>query len=127
MQDWVGTYIINSMCNTTICCCFTGDMLFVNYSTQVLGLSSDTDGDCNDNTPFAVNITYPNYYTGGFMMGKTSIIMTLSSDSQSIAIVYSANPACNSNALRENNSIKPQTNIMILLSLIFVRLMMNIM
>jgi hypothetical protein len=124
-QNWLGIYTIDSTCNTTVCCCFTGQMLFVNYSTQ-LGIFFNTTGDCDKDTPSAVNTTYPSNYAGDFMMGDTSIKMNLSANSQSIALVDRTNSACNSNAVKKSNSIKQQIYIMMLFFLMFVSLIMNI-
>ena len=125
-QNWLGIYIIDSTCNTTVCCCFTGQMLFVNYSTQVLGIFFNTTGDCDKDTPSAVNTTYPSNYTGVFTMEGTSINMNLNANSQSIALVDRANSACNSTAVKKSDSTKQQTDILILFFLIFVSLIMNI-
>ncbi len=89
MQNWLGTYTTDSMCNTTICCYPTGQILFTNYSENMIGILSNRSGQCGNETALFVIIRYPNNYTSSF-----TIDITLDSNSQSIAFVDTINSAC---------------------------------
>jgi hypothetical protein len=101
-------------------------MFFTNDSTDILSMSFNMDGQCGDETTFSVNITYPNEYTSTFSIQLTTIEMTLDSNSQSISFVNDINSVCDSIAVKNNDSMKQQIDIMVLFLLILVSLIMNI-
>ncbi len=112
-QIWNGTFIINSACDTTSCCCLVDSIVFTQPSSDMLSWSTDLSGDlCAGEMLYRSIGPYPTGYTlsSELITGSntTDLTMTLSNDSNMLTIT-SSSPSCGATAVRENSFTEATT------------------
>ena len=109
-QTWTGTYIPDSSCNTTSCCCLSGKAVITSLTANSYSVQSGLTGVlCSGATTFRGTL-YTNGYTGSIIVGSDNDTVTLTSDSANITVTNSKNPACSGNAVK-NGSTMQHANI----------------
>jgi hypothetical protein len=107
-QSWPGTYTVGSTCNTTACCCFTGQITITGYNSTNLYITSGANGTCNAtyvNGTFNANVT-ANNYSISTNLGGQGYSLSLSSDNRIItATINITTSICNVNATK-NQAIR---------------------
>jgi hypothetical protein len=120
-QTWIGNYTAGSTCNTTICCCSSGQIVVTNPTTNILAVTFGLTGQCSSFTTYNGTTPYPSGYTGYLTFAGRNLTLILSSNSQTISTINPTSSACNSNAIR-NSAIKQFGNTMAIVALIFIGL-----
>jgi hypothetical protein len=95
-QNWLGTYIVNSSCSTSSCCCVTGQINVIAVSANVDSFTTTLSGGllCAGNSFYTANVTNTSSYVTSFTISIVTLTFTLSSDSLSINVTNSANALC---------------------------------
>lgn len=114
-QTWTGTYTADSSCNTTVCCCMTGQVVLTISSTNNYSISSSMSGTLCGNVTIFSGPAYTNGYTGWMLISGVNNTLTLSSDSKNITLI---NPtaACSGKGVK-SGAIKQHANIIMLLAM----------
>ncbi len=107
---WSGTYSIintaaNTMCNQSVCCCFTGPIT-ITTAAVTIGFSSNIQGiQCNSDTTVTTTFPLPSAFViipSDIGFTTTDIyILTLSSDSNTLSINDTTNQQCSAMAQRD--------------------------
>ena len=114
-QSWTGTYATNASCDTSVCCCLSGQLVVGNYSSTSLNMTSRLNGLCTNQTTWAA-IVYPVAFQATMWVDLNQpLYLNLSSDSQKITVNNVFNSRCSmmlvktitttSNAKRQSSSI----------------------
>lgn len=101
---WTGTYVLDSKCNASICCCMSGSVVLNRSSTNSLSITSGLRGMCGNLTILSGSIDYPSNYTANVTLYGQSLISVLSSDGQNVTIVNNRYPNCSGNAYKNNTA-----------------------
>jgi hypothetical protein len=80
-------------------------MLITYYSTNIWTISSNIQGQCGGATSFSINIIYPTEGKSSILLYDTKLYVSFGSNNQSIDF-DGTNPACDSYAVIDNNSMK---------------------
>jgi hypothetical protein len=110
-QNWVGSFKIDSSCNTTYCCCLSGIADITCSSINLLKLESSISGQRSGFTTFICTTIYPSNYTGYITCGVQELIRTLSCDDNTITatdpfFILCGGKAFWSNAIKQYDSDK---------------------
>ncbi len=122
-QIWAGTYKADSSCNTTICCCLSGQVVLTNSSTNIYTVASSVSGVCGTATAF-VGTAYTSGYTGWLLVASNNDTLTLSSDSTTITVTNTVYPACSGKGVKSGAS-KQHANIIMLFGIALVGVVMS--
>ena len=114
-QSWAGTYTADSSCDTSSCCCMSGQVVVTSSSANVYTVTSGASGQCNGTTTFSGTLSTSGY-TESMVVGTDTDILTLSSDSHTVTVTDSMNPACSGKGVK-NGAIKQHANIVMLFAI----------
>lgn len=117
-QSWAGTYTAGSSCNTTVCCCLSGQIVLTNSLTNNYTVNSSLSGACGNTTSFS-GIAYTSAYTGWMVVNGSNDTLTLTSDSRTIMVGNPTNSPCNGKGVK-SGAIKEHVNILILFALFLI-------
>jgi hypothetical protein len=108
-QTWIGTYIANSNCSLSACCCLINSINVTRPSNNTLAFSTMLAGAyCSDLTSYSASTTYPNSYSFSIAVLIISLNITLSNDSNNIMITSSLGASCDVLASR-NTAVQTST------------------
>ncbi len=101
-QTWAGTFLVNSACNPSSCCCLVDSILLTHPSSNILVFNTSLDGAiCLGHTYYANQGPYPTGYTLTVTMSIITLTITLNSDSSMLTISNSLSPSCDVTAVRQ--------------------------
>ena len=106
-QSWLGNYTIDkTTCSQVKCCCFSGTIV-VTQSNGTLYVDSGASGSlCYLVTTTSLNTPTPTgYNTTIYQSGGNYVVLTLSSDSNTINIVNPYYTMCAAKAVRSNITV----------------------
>ncbi|CAF4264188.1 unnamed protein product, partial [Adineta steineri] len=121
-QTWAGTYIADSTCSTSACCCLSGQVVVTSASANTYTVNSGTSGVCGGVTTFT-GTAHTDGYTG-WMVVTDNNTLTLSSDSNTINVISPSNAACSGQGVK-SGVIKQHPNIIMLLAICLISMMMS--
>ena len=123
-QTWTGNYTTNASCDTSVCCCLSGQFVVANYSSISLYMSSSLNGVCTNRTTWSAIVTPASYLATMWVDLNQPLLLNLSSDSQKISVNNVLNSRCSmillkttsttSNAKRQTSSILLALPLMLL-------------
>ncbi|UJR38739.1 hypothetical protein I4U23_031404 [Adineta vaga] len=118
--NWVGTYQIDSSCDTSTCCCFTNQILLTTTSSSLLQLNGTLSGRCvGSSNVVSYAVTMPTNFALGFTWYGQTLRVILSQDSSYLTLVDNTVGYCSGTALRTSYS-KSQINNINLSLMIFM-------
>ena len=123
-QSWAGTYTTDSSCNTSVCCCMSGQVVARSSSTNTYTVISPMIGACGNVTTF-VGTGYTSGYTGWMQVGIDNDTLTLSSDSYNITVTNTVHPHCSGKGFK-SGTIKQHANIIMLFAIALVGVGMSV-
>ncbi len=119
-QNWTGTYTWSGRCNTTVCCCGSGNMTVTSNSSNIY-FSTGASSLCSGNTSSWL-ISNPYSYTYSQSAAGQTVVYTLSGDSKTINATNQAANQCSDIATKisDSNSVTPHGYWTLFLALIIV-------
>jgi hypothetical protein len=90
-----------------------------------LQVTSSLSGQCSSLTTYSTTVATPTGYTISFTAFTATLSLTLSSNSQTITVVNSANSAC-SGSYTKSGDIKQHANSVMLFALVLLNLVMSV-
>ncbi|UJR18935.1 hypothetical protein I4U23_022064 [Adineta vaga] len=108
-QTWAGTYMPDSSCDTSTCCCLSGQAIVTSSSANSYTVQSGASGVCGGAVTFTGNL-YTSGYTGWMMVATDNDTVTLSSDSHIVTVTNPSRSACNGQGIK-NGSPTQHVNI----------------
>ena len=147
-QTWVGSYTPDSSCNVNQCCCISNKMIITQPASNTISFNTSLAGVCFGQTSYGGDVTYSGGYSISISNSLVTLVITLSSDSNSLTITSSMGSACTVGAVRDattaaastvsnpavsvsttsrrNSAVQNNGRIMMLLNFIFVCAVINI-
>ena len=123
-QDWVGSYTTDATCDTSSCCCLSGNVVLERPTRNTLKLTSGLRGPCSGETGFSATIGYPAGYSVDLQLGQETLRCTFNSDSTAITATNAASPRCSGNAYK-NGARERDSGVMIPAVLLIVAFFFN--
>ena len=94
-QTWTGTYTTNASCDTSVCCCFSGQFVVTNSTSNMLNMSSSLNGLCSNRTTWCMVVPLPSTSVATLLTDAYQVLsVNLSSDSQRIYVNDMLNSKC---------------------------------
>ncbi|CAF1088989.1 unnamed protein product [Adineta ricciae] len=98
---WVGTYQVDSSCDSSTCCCFTNYIYLTTTSASLLQLNGTLSGRCvGSSNVVSYAMTMPTNFALGFTWYGQTLRVILSQDSSYLAMVDNTVGYCSGSALR---------------------------
>ena len=101
-QNWAGTFILDSNCDTNSCCCLSDALQLTPVSSSILAFNASLTGAlCAGQTVYSGQGAYPTGYVNSISVSIIRLLMTLSRDSSMLTLSSSLGAACNTNGVRQ--------------------------
>ncbi|UJR07298.1 hypothetical protein I4U23_011586 [Adineta vaga] len=103
--NWIGTFQMDSSCDTSTCCCFTNQIFLIQTSSNLLQLNGSLSGRCIGSTSLvSYALSMPTNYAVAFTWFGQAIRVILSQDNSYLALVDNNVGYCSGTALRTSYS-----------------------